>query len=119
MTTPGTSTADHDAVKLNSASAEASSPRKTSRPGYPGKETMNGPLYMQSSEKLMFVRRVKRKDDGPTKQLVRWFLENQVGMSHIHLRSSRKPSRGGVCPSRQFGSAAPLVSTRFPLRRSL
>ena len=80
MSAPGTSVGNNDAVKANGASAaDAALSRKTPSPGYPGKQTMNGPLYMQASNKLVFVRRVKRKDDGPTKQLVRWFVENQVG----------------------------------------
>lgn len=43
------------------------------------KETMNGPLYMQASNKAVIVRRVKRKGDSPWRQLMRWFVENQIG----------------------------------------
>jgi very-long-chain ceramide synthase len=43
------------------------------------KETMNGPLYMQASNNVVIVRRVKRKGDSPWKQLIRWFVENQIG----------------------------------------
>lgn len=42
---------------------------------------MNGPLYMQTVNRTVLVRRVKRKGDGPSKQLARWFVENQIGMS--------------------------------------
>ena len=45
------------------------------------KETMNGPLYMQSSNNVVLVRRVKRKGESFTKQLERWFVENQIGAS--------------------------------------
>lgn len=41
---------------------------------------MNGPLYMQTSNNKVFIRRVRRKGDGPLKNLSRWFLENQAGM---------------------------------------
>lgn len=44
------------------------------------KESMNGPLYMQTCNSTVLVRRVKRKGDGPSKQLARWFVENQIGM---------------------------------------
>lgn len=40
---------------------------------------MNGPLYMQASNKAVIVRRVKRKGDSPWRQLMRWFVENQIG----------------------------------------
>lgn len=43
------------------------------------KETMNGPLYMQASNNVVIVRRLKRKGEGPMKQLSRWFVENQIG----------------------------------------
>lgn len=40
---------------------------------------MNGPLYKQSADKVVLVRR-KRKGAGAVKQLTRWFVENQIGM---------------------------------------
>lgn len=40
---------------------------------------MNGPLYMQTSNNKVFIRRVRRKGDGPLKSLSRWFFENQAG----------------------------------------
>ncbi|EON99591.1 putative longevity-assurance protein [Phaeoacremonium minimum UCRPA7] len=40
---------------------------------------MNGPLYMQTANNTVLVRRLKRKGDGPMKQLARWFIENQIG----------------------------------------
>ncbi|KAJ3499052.1 hypothetical protein NLG97_g627 [Lecanicillium saksenae] len=43
---------------------------------------MNGPLYMQTSgSNAILVRRLKRKDEGTWKQLSRWFVENQIGLS--------------------------------------
>ncbi|KAK8145495.1 sphingosine N-acyltransferase lag1 [Beauveria asiatica] len=43
---------------------------------------MNGPLYMQTSgSSAVLVRRLKRKDEGTWKQLSRWFVENQIGLS--------------------------------------
>ncbi|PFH55792.1 hypothetical protein XA68_17616 [Ophiocordyceps unilateralis] len=43
---------------------------------------MNGPLYMQTSgSSVVLVRRLRRKDDGPWRQLARWFVENQIGLS--------------------------------------
>ncbi|KAK3337785.1 TLC domain-containing protein, partial [Cercophora scortea] len=45
------------------------------------KETMNGPLYMQASNNAVIVRRLKREGNSPLKQLTRWFVENQIGLS--------------------------------------
>lgn len=43
---------------------------------------MNGPLYMQASNKIVLVRPIKKtKGEGPLKQLTRWFVENQIGLS--------------------------------------
>lgn len=42
---------------------------------------MNGPLYRQTVNRTVLVRRLKRKGDGPSKQLARWFVENQIGFS--------------------------------------
>lgn len=46
---------------------------------------MNGPLYMQTVNRTVLVRRVKRKGDGPSKQLARWFVENQIGMCTLSI----------------------------------
>ena len=46
--------------------------------------SMNGPLYMQTP-KTVLIRRLKRKDDGPWKQMSRWFVENQVGVFFLSL----------------------------------
>lgn len=55
--------------------------RKVVKRQYSGKkETMNGPLYMQASNNVVIVRRLKRNGDGAVKQLTRWFVENQIGM---------------------------------------
>lgn len=59
------------------------SPRQSSsslKRNYSGKkEAMNGPLYRQTVNNTVLVRRLKRKGDGPSKQLARWFVENQIG----------------------------------------
>jgi hypothetical protein len=48
------------------------------------KNTMNGPLYMQTSKKknVVLVRRTKRKDEGTFRLLARLFVENQIGRDH-------------------------------------
>ncbi|MDF2434861.1 MAG: very-long-chain ceramide synthase [Mucilaginibacter sp.] len=62
-------------------SAEKLTPRP-SRPHAPRRSsTMNGPLYMQSSDKKVNRSRVRRKDDGPLKNMTAWLFENQTGMS--------------------------------------
>jgi acyl-CoA-dependent ceramide synthase len=40
---------------------------------------MNGPLYKQGNSNVVLVRRPKRKEEGPMKQLARWFVDNQIG----------------------------------------
>lgn len=43
---------------------------------------MNGPLYMQKSgSNVVLVRKLKRKEEGTWRQLARWFVENQIGLS--------------------------------------
>lgn len=60
----------------------AQTARKMVKRSYSGKkETMNGPLYMQASNNVVIVRRLKRNGDGAIKQLTRWFVENQIGKS--------------------------------------
>ncbi|KAI1103204.1 longevity assurance proteins LAG1/LAC1 [Jackrogersella minutella] len=53
----------------------------TVRPSMQSRSSMNGPLYMQTSNNKVLIRRVKRKDDGPLRSLARWFLDNQTGLS--------------------------------------
>lgn len=67
----------------SSASAQvAQAGRKPIKRQYSGKkETMNGPLYMQASNNVVIVRRLKRNGDGVIKQLTRWFVNNQIGTS--------------------------------------
>lgn len=71
------------------------SPRPTSsslKRNYSGKkEAMNGPLYRQTVNHTVLVRRLKRKGDGPSKQLARWFVENQIGMPRVCISSSYTP----------------------------
>ncbi|KAI1337228.1 longevity assurance proteins LAG1/LAC1 [Xylariaceae sp. FL0016] len=45
------------------------------------RSSMNGPLYMQTSNNKVLIRRVKRKGDGPMKNLARWLVNNQTGLS--------------------------------------
>ncbi|KAI6089143.1 longevity assurance proteins LAG1/LAC1 [Hypoxylon rubiginosum] len=45
------------------------------------KSSMNGPLYMQASHNKVLIRRVRRKGDGHMRNLARWFLDNQTGLS--------------------------------------
>ncbi|KAI0837905.1 longevity assurance proteins LAG1/LAC1 [Hypoxylon sp. FL0890] len=51
------------------------------RPSVQSRSSMNGPLYMQTSNNKVLIRRVKRKGDGTMRNLARWFLENQTGLS--------------------------------------
>ncbi|KAI1379067.1 longevity assurance proteins LAG1/LAC1 [Hypoxylon crocopeplum] len=53
----------------------------TPRPSIQSRNSMNGPLYMQTSNNKVLIRRVKRKGDGPMRNLARWFLDNQTGLS--------------------------------------
>lgn len=55
------------------------------------KESMNGPLYMQTVNRTVLVRRLKRKGDGPSKQLARWFVENQIGTNMPNCPHKRTP----------------------------
>lgn len=83
------------------------SPRPTSsslKRNYSGKkEAMNGPLYRQTVNHTVLVRRLKRKGDGPSKQLARWFVENQIGMPSVCISSShnRPPPRPSPTAARQ------------------
>jgi hypothetical protein len=56
-----------------------------SKPEFKAGQSASGskaPLYMQSSDgKHVFVRRLKRKEDGSWKIFTRWFVENQIGTS--------------------------------------
>ncbi|KAG7291416.1 hypothetical protein NEMBOFW57_001435 [Staphylotrichum longicolle] len=58
------------------AKPSARAPRRTGKPQH-----MNGPLYKQANSNVVLVRRVKRKNEGPMKQLTRWFVNNQIGFS--------------------------------------
>lgn len=67
----------------------------SSRPGMSSRKSgMNGPLYMQTANNKVMIRRVKRKGDGPMKNLARWLLDNQTGTNafHGHLRETSGPS---------------------------
>lgn len=66
--------------------AEASSSRPPtkrvafSRSTKSGKSN-SGPLYMQTSGNTVLVRRIKHKNESPTKQFTRWLVNNQTGLS--------------------------------------
>ncbi|KAI1199154.1 TLC domain-containing protein [Nemania serpens] len=51
------------------------------RPSLQSRNSMNGPLYMQTSNNKVFIRRVKAKGNGAVKSLTRWLLDNQIGLS--------------------------------------
>lgn len=63
-------------------SSESRTSSSTKRHHSDKKESMNGPLYRQTCNNTVLVRRLKRKGNGPSKQLARWFVENQIGMPH-------------------------------------
>lgn len=69
-------------------------PRKSGKPQH-----MNGPLYRQANGNVVLVRRPKRKNEGPLKQLARWFVDNQIGAS------SPVPDRLPPCSSLRIPSA--------------
>lgn len=54
------------------------------RPSLQSRNSMNGPLYMQTSNNKVFIRRVKGKGDGAVKSLTRWLLNNQIGRPAAH-----------------------------------
>ncbi|ORY67786.1 TLC domain-containing protein [Pseudomassariella vexata] len=61
-------------------------PKGPSKPPMPqrkstGPTSMNGPLYMQTINNKIIIRRLKRKGDGPLKNLARWLVDNQTGFS--------------------------------------
>ena len=61
-------------------------PRRSGKPQH-----MNGPLYKQANSNVVLVRRVKRKNEGPMKQLTRWFVNNQIGASRPLFLSRARP----------------------------
>lgn len=69
-----------ESLRIPSSEARLSS--STKRHHLNQKESMNGPLYRQTCNNTVLVRRLKRKGNGPSKQLARWFVENQIGMPH-------------------------------------
>lgn len=69
--TPTRAIMEHKIEKLKT-------PTKSSAQSLP---SMNGPLYMQTINNKVIIRRVKRKDDGALKSLTRWFVDNQTGFS--------------------------------------
>ncbi|KAI0203257.1 TLC domain-containing protein [Astrocystis sublimbata] len=53
----------------------------TRRSSAQSQKSMNGPLYMQTSNNKVLIRRVKKKGNGTMKSLTRWLLDNQIGLS--------------------------------------
>jgi hypothetical protein len=49
------------------------------RPSIQSRTSMNGPLYMQTSNNKVLIRRVKRRGHGTVKSFTRWLLNNQIG----------------------------------------
>lgn len=80
----GPSRSSQDSPRVLSSRSSSSSESRPSlnikRSYSTKKESMNGPLYRQTVNRTVLVRRLKRKGDGPSKQLARWFVENQIGM---------------------------------------
>lgn len=78
-----------------SSTSSNSRPSSSTKRVYLGKkDSMNGPLYMQTYNKTVLVRRLKRKGDGLSKQLARWFVENQIGMPPPSLCPLDRQQRG-------------------------
>lgn len=74
---------------------------------------MNGPLYRQTAgSNVILVRRLKRKDEGTWKQVARWFVENQIGMSYSPR--TKAPSQFTHASALQLpcGSDAPSACER-------
>ncbi|AEO64901.1 258a2273-c774-4aaf-a5d1-49d1141cd151 [Thermothielavioides terrestris] len=72
MSSPPATTASHDGT----AKSSSLPPRRTGKPQH-----INGPLYRQANSNVVLIRRPKRKNEGPMKQLARWFVDNQIGLS--------------------------------------
>ena len=71
---PAPAPASASSHENGAAKPAARAPRRTGKPQH-----MNGPLYKQANSNVVLVRRVKRKNEGPMKQLTRWFVNNQIG----------------------------------------
>ncbi|KAI0172801.1 longevity assurance proteins LAG1/LAC1 [Hypoxylon sp. FL1284] len=80
-----TNTVDHGDIPRSPTTMEPQAEKIRSPRGRPSvqsrKSSMNGPLYMQTSNNKVLIRRVKRKGGGPLRSLARWFLDNQTGLS--------------------------------------
>lgn len=111
----GVDTADQRPASIASPSSAAAAPvparRTVKRNISTMKETMNGPLYMQASNKAVIVRRVKRRGDSPWRQLMRWFVENQIGTcdNAIDCKTAGQPRWIGSRHPATLPSAATLV----------
>ena len=66
---------------VNHGGGRIDRPAAPTRPRLKKKDTMNGPLYMQTStsQNVVLVRRLKRKDEGTFRLLAQLFVENQIG----------------------------------------
>jgi acyl-CoA-dependent ceramide synthase len=83
MSSPTTPTLSHGNGNGNGTGNCTAKPRRSGKPQH-----MNGPLYKQANSNVVLVRRVKRKNEGPMKQLTRWFVNNQIGASWTPYSSS-------------------------------
>lgn len=84
--------------------------RVTNRPRLKKTDTMNGPLYMQTSKSnVVLVRRLKRKDQGTWKHLARWFVENQIGTATYFLGFPFLPCQPMVVGCMTFLNNTPLL----------
>lgn len=86
MSSPTTPTLSHGNGNSN-GTGNGNGTAKPRRSGKP--QHMNGPLYKQANSNVVLVRRVKRKNEGPMKQLTRWFVNNQIGASGPPIPSPR------------------------------
>jgi acyl-CoA-dependent ceramide synthase len=70
----GSTTTTSERVAPPNTTLSTRAPRRTGKPQH-----MNGPLYRQANDSVVLVRRAKRKNESPLKQLTRWFVNNQIG----------------------------------------
>ncbi|KAI0019972.1 longevity assurance proteins LAG1/LAC1 [Xylariomycetidae sp. FL0641] len=76
--TPAPVTAEPKVDRFRPSVAPSTNRRPSTQPRT---TSMNGPLYMQTSNNKVLIRRVKKKGDGPMKSVARWLLDNQTGFS--------------------------------------
>ncbi|KAI1323600.1 TLC domain-containing protein [Xylariaceae sp. FL0255] len=67
--------------RVRTPNTPTTSKSSSKRPSIQSRSSMNGPLYMQTRNNKVLIRRVKRRPDGTVKSLTRWLLDNQIGLS--------------------------------------